>query len=294
VLQHTISGLKIGVLKHTLRKQRSFSLMSKLFLALLPLSLLVGCVAEQSEPVAVMSAPKPAMSAPNPVMPKLTEPRLIGLGESVKGQPIVATVFNDGPRPVLILGGIHGDEVTSVDLTRNLIELLKRDISLAGGKSVAIIAVANPDGYAANKRTNAHGVDLNRNFPASNYRTVSQSKSPKGRYGANAASEPETRALLRALDSFNPRMIISIHSISDGRYCNNYDGPASDIAQKMSALNGYPAKANIGYPTPGSMGTFAGIDRQIPMITLELPRGGTGADAWAKNKDALIAAIKSR
>jgi protein MpaA len=236
-----------------------------------------------------MSAP-----IPKPVIAKVTEPRLIGLGESVKGQAIVANVFNDGPRPVLILGGIHGDEVTSVDLTRNLIDLLKRDVSLAGGKSVAIIAVANPDGYASNKRTNAHGVDLNRNFPASNYRTVSQSKSPKGRYGTAAASEPETRALLRALDTFNPRLIISIHSISDRRECNNYDGPASDIAQKMSALNGYPATANIGYPTPGSMGTFCGIDRQIPMITLELPRGGSGADAWARNKDALLAAIKAR
>ena len=267
--------------------------MSKLILAIVPLSLLLGCVAEQSEPVALMSAPKPVI-APNPVIPRTTEPRLIGFGESVKGQPIVATVFNDGPRPVLILGGIHGDEQTSVDLTRNLIELLKRDVSLAGGKSVAIIQVANPDGYAANRRTNARGVDLNRNFPASNYRTVLQTKSPKGRYGAAAASEPETRALLRALDTFNPRLIISIHSISDRRECNNYDGPAADVAQKMSALNGYPPKDNIGYPTPGSMGTFCGIDRQIPMITLELPKAGTGADAWARNKDALLAVIKSR
>ncbi|HTL30533.1 MAG TPA: M14 family zinc carboxypeptidase [Tepidisphaeraceae bacterium] len=227
-------------------------------------------------------------------MPKLTQPRSIGLGESVKGQPIVAQVFGDGTRPVLILGGIHGDEVTSVDLTKNLIDLLKRSPSLIGPKSVAIIAVANPDGYGANKRTNARGVDLNRNFPASNYRTVMQTKAPKGRYGASAASEPETRALLRALDTFNPRLIISIHSISDHRECNNYDGPASDVAQKMSLLNGYPVKDNIGYPTPGSMGTFCGNDRQIPMITLELPRAGTGADAWAKNKEALIAAIKSR
>lgn len=260
--------------------------MQKLFFALLPLSLLVGCVAEQSE--TVMPAP------PKPVIARVTEPRIIGLGESVKGQPIVATVFNDGPRPVLILGGIHGDEPTSVDLTRNLIELLKHDVSLAGGKSVAIIQVANPDGYAANRRTNAHGVDLNRNFPASNYGAVMQTKTPHGRYGTEAASEPETRALLCALDSFNPRLIISIHSISDHRECNNYDGPAMDVAQKMSALNGYPVKDNIGYPTPGSMGTFCGIDRQIPMITLELPRGGSGVEAWSRNKDALIAAIKSR
>lgn len=259
--------------------------MLKLLAALLPITIFVGCASEQSAPV---------MSARSPVIAKLTQPKPVGLGESVKGQPIVAQVFGEGPRPVLILGGIHGDEQTSVDLTRNLIDLLKRDRLLAGGKPVAIIAVANPDGYADKKRLNARGVDLNRNFPASNFRTVSQSRTARPRYGAAAASEPETRALIRAIETFDPRLIISIHSISDGRHCNNYDGPASDIAEKMSAFNGYPAKGNIGYPTPGSMGTYCGIDRQIPMITLELPRAGTGVDAWAKNKDALLAAIKAR
>ena len=54
-----------------------------------------------------------------------------------------------------------------------------------------------------------------------------------------------------------------------------------------NGLNGYEAKDNIGYPTPGSLGSWAGIDRQIPMITLELPRKMGGEEAWEQNRQAL-------
>ena len=61
----------------------------------------------------------------------------------------------------------------------------------------------------------------------------------------------------------------------------------------MSAKNHYPTTAAIGYPTPGSLGSYAGIDKKIPMITLELPRNLPGDQAWAQNKDALLAAIEA-
>jgi protein MpaA len=60
----------------------------------------------------------------------------------------------------------------------------------------------------------------------------------------------------------------------------------------MARHNGYPASPNIGYPTPGSLGSYAGVDRQIPTITLELPRNVSGAQAWADNRAALLAAIR--
>jgi protein MpaA len=59
----------------------------------------------------------------------------------------------------------------------------------------------------------------------------------------------------------------------------------------MSRYNQYPVTATMGYPTPGSLGSWAGIDRQIPIITLELPRQDAGPVAWEQNKNALIAAI---
>ena len=59
----------------------------------------------------------------------------------------------------------------------------------------------------------------------------------------------------------------------------------------MSRYNGYPSIPNIGYPTPGSLGNWGGNDRQIPMITLELPRTLPAARAWPDNRTAVLAAI---
>ena len=50
----------------------------------------------------------------------------------------------------------------------------------------------------------------------------------------------------------------------------NYDGNAKQIAEKISNIIGYPVEKSIGYPTPGSFGTWAGIEKNIPTITLEL------------------------
>ena len=38
----------------------------------------------------------------------------------------------------------------------------------------------------------------------------------------------------------------------------------------MSEIINYPTESSIGYPTPGSFGTWAGVERDIPTITLEL------------------------
>lgn len=212
------------------------------------------------------------------------------LGASVLGEPITLEKFGDGPVNVLVLGGIHGDEVTSVDVTRGLAALLRADPALVPpGRTVSIIDVANPDGYARKTRSNSRDIDLNRNFPARNFKAGGG----RGFRGGSApASEPETRAILTAIAQLRPRLIISVHSIRGGKQQNNYDGPAQAVAELMAARNGYPVTANIGYPTPGSLGSYAGGDLQIPVITLELPREQSGAAAWAQNREALLAALR--
>ena len=50
----------------------------------------------------------------------------------------------------------------------------------------------------------------------------------------------------------------------------NYDGPAKELAKKISKIINYPIEESIGYPTPGSFGTYVGIERNIPTITLEM------------------------
>jgi protein MpaA len=211
----------------------------------------------------------------------------VELGQSVEGRAIVATVMGDGADVTLILGAIHGNEPTSAAVSIALVEHLRERPEALAGRTVAIIPVANPDGLARKLRTNKRLVDLNRNFPATNW-----GKTRRGIYygGAEAASEPETVALMRAFDRFKPARVVSIHSMD--RPCNNYDGPGQDLAERMRAAgNGYVVKDNIGYPTPGSLGSWAGIDRQIPMVTLELPRSMSGDKAWEQNREALLAAI---
>ena len=256
---------------------------------MLCLLLPMGCQTQSEAPVEPPSPPASPVQTMS-IAPAIPQPRVqareILLGKSVKGEPIAVRVFGTGSPTILILGGIHGDESTSVDLTTNLIALLEAHPEYVEGERVAILRIANPDGYAMKRRVNAHGIDLNRNFPASNFAS-------SRRYGKAGSSEPETRAILAALDQLQPSLIISIHSIDGGRECNNFDGPGEPIAKAMSECNHYRVASTIGYPTPGSMGSYCGIDKGIAMVTLELPRSEDGAAAWGRNREALLAAIRT-
>ena len=71
-----------------------------------------------------------------------------------------------------------------------------------------------------------------------------------------------------------------------------YDGPAHGLAESISEANRYATRDTIGYPTPGSLGSYAGIDHRVPIITLELPRGISADAAWQANREALYRAIR--
>src|SRR5688500_16271035 len=215
--------------------------------------------------------------------------RKTSLGTSVQGRAIEAALFgNVNDRPTLVIGGIHGSEPTSAFVAHRLAELLNKHPQRAAGRGIVIMPQANPDGLLALSRTNASGVDVNRNFPAKNWRPH---KHKLYYNGPSPSSEPEARAILDAIERFKPSRIISIHSIERGKHCNNYDGPAEPLAKLMNSYNGYPVTATMGYPTPGSLGSYAGIDKSIPIVTLELPRDASGETAWNENREALLAAI---
>jgi predicted deacylase len=248
-------------------------------LLVLPLTLcvaLVGCASRDTSPSAAGGPLRDGMHQ-----------RTFELGHSVNGTPLEMKIFGDGPDAMLIFGGIHGDEPTSTAVALALVSHLRENPALCSGRTIAVLPVANPDGLDAGTRGNAHGVDLNRNFPAGNWKKRGK------RNGAAPASEPETQALMRALLVVQPRRIVSIHSIDRGKHCNNYDGPAAKLASHMAKHNGYDVKPTMGYPTPGSFGSWAGIERGIPTITLELPADASGAQAWAQNREALLAFITS-
>jgi protein MpaA len=125
------------------------------------------------------------------------------IGHSVKGRPIVAYELGDpsSANKAVVMSTIHGNEQRI-----RLIPDALRDGRPLRGIDLWVIPVVNPDGLARDTRTNAHGVDLNRNFP---YRWARL----RGGYysGPRAASEPETRALMAFFADVRPRRVVSFH-----------------------------------------------------------------------------------
>lgn len=190
------------------------------------------------------------------------------IGRSSQGRPILARRFSAGPpgdaaAPLLVMGGIHGDEPSSVDA---LLDLLPR-LSPALPVPVWLVPALNPDGLAAERKNSARDVDLNRNFPARSFRTDHQ---PGYFPGPAPLSEPETRALADLIAAEGVGGAVAVHAPFA---CVNYDGPAAAWAQAVSQACGWPARGDIGYPTPGSFGSWLGIDGGLPVLTLELPPG---------------------
>ena len=157
---------------------------------------------------------------------------------------------------ILVIGVFHGDEPQGKFLIENY---LKNNES-----SLLFIPCLNPDGMAAGVRTNSNGVDLNRNFPTKNWELTERNEFFGGE---KPASEIETQFVVSVIEKYRPKLILTLHAPFK---VVNYDGDAKEICEKIAEIINYPVEASIGYPTPGSFGTYAGIEHGIPTITLEL------------------------
>lgn len=209
----------------------------------------------------------------------------LSFGQSVEGRPLEVVRLGTGADHTLFFGVFHGDEPAGEVVLHRLIEYLIKTPNALTGRSVTICPVTNPDGLLKKTRVNARGVDLNRNFPTKNWSDEERGTRYWG--GPAPASEPETQAVLRLLEWTRPNKIVTLHA---PLHNVNYDGPAEALAKRMSRLNGYPVEPEIGYPTPGSFGTYTGRERKIPTITLEFPEGD-GMTMWLANRSALLEAI---
>ena len=168
-------------------------------------------------------------------------------------------IYNDN---ILVVGVFHGEEPQGKFLIENYLKM--RDNFCKNGKNVLFIPCLNPDGMALNKRTNSNGVDLNRNFPTKNWKLTEKNEF----FGGIAPeSEIETKFITDIISDYSPKVILTLHAPFK---IVNFDGPARDIAKKISDIINYPVEESVGYPTPGSFGTYCGVERNIPTITLEL------------------------
>lgn len=205
------------------------------------------------------------------------------LGESVEQRTIEAQVFGHGGDAILLLATIHGNESAGTPLLRALANHLGRSPELLHDRRVVLIPILNPDGYHRRSRYNANGVDLNRNFPASNRKATK-------RYGKSALSEPESRALAVAIRRFHPDRIVTLHQPVA---CVDFDGPAEDLAGSMAKAGGLRLR-RLG-AKPGSLGSYAGTMLDIPVITVELPGSAkrmNEEELWERYGPMLIEAIE--
>lgn len=198
------------------------------------------------------------------------------IGHSIHRRPIKAATLGAGPRRIYLVGLIHGDEAEGLAILPDLIHHLGR-ADLSAAATVRIVRDMNPDGSAAGSRGNARGVDLNRNWPATNF-------SPSQSRGDRPLSEPETLAVYADLLTFEPELVIVLHSTTRGGPFVNYDGPADLVAERFASAAArldpdWHTRAEMGYPTPGSLGTYIGVDRRIPILTVEFARGEDGDEA---------------
>ncbi|MEO8378313.1 MAG: murein tripeptide amidase MpaA, partial [Acidobacteriota bacterium] len=189
-------------------------------------------------------------------------------GTTVEGLPLTVFLPQSGSAGLVVLAAIHGDEPETTVVVSEALRCLP-----AGDLAAAVILCGNPDGLVRGTRGNARGVDLNRNFPTVNWRPDSvfyKSRANDARDialspGPEPGSEPETRALLSLLERLRPRAVVSLHS---ALACVD-DSSASHLGQQLADRCSLPFLTEIGYPTPGSMGTWAG-ERGLNLVTLEL------------------------
>jgi murein peptide amidase A len=204
-------------------------------------------------------------------------------GRSAEGAPLLvylpagmqasgaAPMDTESSSGILILAAIHGDESETTVVVSEAMRCLPVEELRA-----AVILCGNPDGMLRGTRGNRRGVDLNRNFPTSNWNRSEvfyKSRANDARDialspGSEPLSEPETRSLVELIDRLRPRAIVSLHS---ALACVD-DAGNSHLGRELARLCELPLLTEIGYPTPGSMGTWA-LERKLTLVTYELEDG---------------------
>ena len=196
---------------------------------------------------------------------------------SVLGRPLAMKEYPPKPEKlprarILVIGGIHGDEYSSVSVVFKWMNIL--DVHHSGLFHWHFVPLSNPDGLLRpeSQRQNERGVDLNRNFPtadwtglADQYWKIRTGSDPRRFPGPGAASEPEVDYLVSEIAAFRPDIIISMHAPYG---LIDHDGPP-----KAPEQLGHLTLRHLGV-FPGSLGNYGGVDLGIPVVTVELPHAG--------------------
>ena len=211
-------------------------------------------------------------------------------GKSVEGAEVEAFKSDVNHEKYLyLMAGTHGDEVEGVYVLKKLFEWLKSD-HLISDLPIVVLPILNIDGYCAQRRINSHSVDLNRNYPTG---WKADFKKEKNNPGSGPLSEPENQYLVKLFDKFPPGFVISFHS---WKPILNFNGNAQDVAEYLSSYNQYETADDIGYPCPGSLGSFVPTEYSAGVLTYECPvlaEGKSLEEIWNENEEGLKNLLQS-
>jgi protein MpaA len=213
--------------------------------------------------------------------PRAPASRVVTIGRSVQGRPILARVTGDAEasRRVLVVGCVHGDEPDGIAITRSL-----RTPTPPPGVTLWIVDTFNPDGRAAHTRQNAHGVDLNRNSPT-RWRPL------KGIFysGPGPLSEPESKAIHRFVLRLRPAITIWYHQ--HARLVDDSGGDRA-IERRYARMVGLPFR-HFG-DVPGSITGWQNTTfRRDTAFVVELPAGRLSRAARVRHVNAVLALARS-
>ena len=235
---------------------------------------------------------------------------------SSEGYPLVFQEFGfnatNNKSPVnLLLCGVHGDEPSGIYICFHLVrEILFDNPQALKDLKLVVAPIVNPDGFFANTRQNANGVDPNRNLSTKDWDRLAQKvwtdyKKDSRKYpGAKSGSEAESKLQAYLINKYKPDKIISVHAPLGFL---DFDGPGDQKynnlvrVEKRAKYLGLNMEANskdllqlVDFRFfPGSLGNYAGNDRKIPTYTIELPSSDPSMahDYWSELRFALLKAL---
>src|SRR4051794_1124928 len=240
--------------------------------------------------VGIGEASEPDGSKPAPVVHSIArhEPahlvaplrlRRVLLGRSVLRRPIYAFELGDprAPRKAVVVGCIHGDEPAGVAVVKRLVTMRPKR-----GVDLWVVPTINPDGQVAGTRQNAHGVDLNRNFPW-HWHPLG----PRGTQeyaGRRALSEPEARIAHALIARLRPAMTIWFHQPLGAV---DESGGSLAVEQRFARLAGLPLRRLTRYP--GSAASWQDHRfRGTSAFVVELPAGPATPSRQRRWADAVL------
>ena len=205
--------------------------------------------------------------------------------QSADGRPIETVEIGRGSFRTLVVGSVHGSEPMAIAVVEELARHLGNQPDHWHEFHSLIVKTPNPDGLVQGSSLNSHGVDLNHNFPTSDFPAE-----PSSRSGPEAGSEIETRAVRYLLETYRPHRVVHVKSTRNAigwALCNRQARAAASFLTELEKLRVGRLEDHL---VAGSLESYTSRELAIETITLAVPHEPDQTAVWRDYRNALLAA----